>query len=81
MTPKMQLFLVYLFIPKQFYMFRAMSSPIIRSTWLYLQLLIFSIDIAAAAGVMDEMELHDFHLIHDTKAVLSQPVHRYWEWR
>ena len=30
--------LVYLFIPNQSYMFRAMSSPIIRSTWLYLQL-------------------------------------------
>jgi len=36
----MQLFLVYLFIPNQLYMFWAMSSPIIRSTWLYLQLLI-----------------------------------------
>jgi len=35
----------YLFIPSQFYMFRATSSPIIRSTWLYLQLLILSIDI------------------------------------
>ena len=29
--------LVYLFIPSQLYMFRAMSSPIIRSTSLYLQ--------------------------------------------
>jgi len=27
--------LAYLFIPNQLYMFRAMSSPIIRSTWLY----------------------------------------------
>ena len=31
---------VYLFIPNQLYMFRTMFSPIIRSTWLYLQLLI-----------------------------------------
>jgi len=31
----------------QLYMFRAMSPPIIRSTWLYLQLLILSTDIAA----------------------------------
>ena len=45
--------LVYLFIPNQLYMFRATSSPIIRSTWLYLQLLILSTGIA---GVMDEME-------------------------
>ena len=33
-------FLVYLFVPNQQYMFRAMFSPIMRSTWLYLQLLI-----------------------------------------
>ena len=39
--------LVYLFIPNQLYMFRAMSLPIIRSTWLYLQLLMLSTDIAA----------------------------------
>ena len=38
--------LAYLFVPNQLYMFRAMSSPIIRST-LYLQLLIVSTDIAA----------------------------------
>jgi len=31
---------ICLFIPNQLYMFRAMFSPIIRSTWLYLQLLI-----------------------------------------
>ena len=37
----------YLFIPNQLYMFRAMPSPIIRSTRLYLQLLILSTDIAA----------------------------------
>ena len=34
--------LVYLFIPNKLYMFPAMSSPIIRSTWLYLQHLILS---------------------------------------
>jgi len=39
--------LVYLFIPNQLYTFRAMFSPIIRSTWLYLQLLILSTHIAA----------------------------------
>ena len=39
--------LAYLFIPDQLYMFRAMSSPIIRSTWLYLQLLILNTDTAA----------------------------------
>ena len=39
--------LVYLFISNQFYMFQAMSSPIIRSTWLYLQLMILSADTAA----------------------------------
>ena len=35
-------FLVYFFVPNQHYMFRTMFSPIIRSTWLYLQLLINS---------------------------------------
>ena len=39
--------LAYLFIPNQLYVFRAMSSPIIRSTWLYLQHLILSTGIAA----------------------------------
>ena len=33
-------FLVYLFVPNQLYMFRTTFSPIIRSTWLYLQFLI-----------------------------------------
>ena len=37
----------YLFIPNQLYMFRAMFSPIIRSTWMYLQFLVLSTDIAA----------------------------------
>ena len=47
-TKKMHLFwIIYLFIPSQLYMFRAMSSPIIRSIWLYLQLLILSTGIAA----------------------------------
>ena len=39
--------LAYLFILNQLYMFRAMPSPIIRGTWLYLQLLILFTDIAA----------------------------------
>ena len=39
--------LVYLFIPNQLYMFRAMFSPIIRSNLLYVQLLILSTDVAA----------------------------------
>jgi len=48
MTNRKKLFwFVYLFIPNQFYMCRAMSSPIIRSTWLYLQPLILPTDIAA----------------------------------
>ena len=38
--------LAYLFIPNQLCTFLAMSSPIIRSTWLYLQLLILSTDTA-----------------------------------
>ena len=46
-TNKMQIPLANLFIPNQLYMFRAMSSPIIRSTWLYLHLLILSTSIAA----------------------------------
>ena len=49
---------VNLFVPNQLYMFRAMFSPIIRSTWLYLQLLLSSTYVA-------EMELQ-FHLVHDT---------------
>jgi len=40
MMTKMQLFLAYLYIPNQIYMFQGMSSPVIRSTWLYLQFLI-----------------------------------------
>jgi hypothetical protein len=39
--------LANLFISNQFYMFRAKFSPITRSTWLYLQLLICSTDIDA----------------------------------
>jgi hypothetical protein len=61
MKNKMQLFLAYLFIPNQLYMFRAMTSPIIRSTWLYFNLWCCP-PILLPAGVMDEME----HLIHDT---------------
>ena len=38
---------IYLFIPHQLYVFRTMSSSIIRSTWLYLQHLILSTVIAA----------------------------------
>jgi len=38
---------VYLIIPSQLYMFREKFSPIIRSTWLYLQLLVMSTDVAA----------------------------------
>ena len=37
---------IYIFIPNQLYMFRAMSSPIIRSTLLYLQHLILPTGIA-----------------------------------
>jgi len=38
--------LAYLFMPNQLYMFRALSSPITRSTWLYLQPLLLSTGIA-----------------------------------
>jgi len=58
--------LAHLFIPNQLYMFRSKSSPIIRNTWLYLQHLILSTDIAAG-WCMDKMELQlQLHLIHDT---------------
>jgi len=40
--------LAYLFIPNQLFMFRGLSSSIIRSIWLYLQLLILSTDTAAS---------------------------------
>ena len=52
--------LAYLFIPNQLYMFRAMSSPIIRSTWLYLQHLLFSTGIAASwCHGWDGIEFHN----------------------
>ena len=56
--------LAYLFIPNQLYVFRAMSSPIIRSTRLYLQLLILSTNIAA--GWCHGRDGTEFHLVHDT---------------
>jgi len=51
--------LAYLLIPNQLHMLRAMSSPTIRSTWPYLQLLILSTDIAASW-------CHGWDLIRDT---------------
>ena len=42
--------LAYLCITNQLYMFRVTSSPIIRSTWLYLQHLIFPTGIAAGTS-------------------------------
>jgi len=39
--------LAYLCIPNQLYMFRVTSSPIIRSTQLYLQILVMSTEVAA----------------------------------
>jgi len=56
--------LAYLFIPSQLYAFWAMSSPIIRSTWLYLQLPILSTDIAASW--YHGWDGTKFQLIHDT---------------
>ena len=56
--------LAYLFFPNQFYMFQAMSSPIVRSTWLYLQLMILSTDIAA--GWCHGWDGTPFNRIHDT---------------
>jgi len=35
-------------IPSQIYMFRAMFSPIFRSTWLYLQYLVVFTQVAAS---------------------------------
>ena len=57
-------FLAYSFIPNQLYIFQAMSSLIIRSTWLYLQHLILSTVIVA--GWCHEWDGTEFHLIHDT---------------
>jgi len=37
-------------IPSQLYMFWAMFSPIIRSTWLYLQLLVVFTQVAASTN-------------------------------
>ena len=62
--PKRCRFLVYLFVPNQLYMFRAMLSPIIRSTWLYLQLLIKSTHVAAVR--CHGRDGTQFHLVHDT---------------
>ena len=56
--------LAFLFIPNQIYVFRAMSSPIIRNTWLYLQFLILSTGIAA--GWCIGWAGNAFRLIHDT---------------
>ena len=56
--------LVYLFVPNQLYMFRAMFSPSIRSTWLYLQLLILSTYVAASRCYGRDRTT--FHLVHDT---------------
>jgi len=51
-TNTMQLYgFIYLFIPSQIYMFRAMFSPITKSTWLYLQHLVMSTDVAADINV------------------------------
>ena len=64
--------LAYLFIPNQLYTFRAMSSPIIRSTWQYLYSFWYFPPILLLDVVMDEME-HQFHLIHD----ISQQHYRW----
>ena len=48
--------LAYLFIPNQLYMFRVKSSPIIRSTWLYLQLLILFADTAAGSSIGEQYQ-------------------------
>ena len=55
-------FLVYLFAPNQLYMFSATLSPIIRSPWLYLQLLIQSTYVAVGRYHGRD----EFHLVHDT---------------
>ena len=45
------------------YMFQAITPPIIRSTQLYIQLQVLSTNTAA---IMEEMEIHVFHLFHDS---------------
>ena len=69
--------LVYLFIPNQLYMFRAMCSPIVRSTWLYLQLLVLSTDTAAGwcHGWDGKMELTYGHQLYMFRAMCS-PIFR-----
>ena len=77
---------VYLFIPNQLYMFRAMFSPNIRITWMYLQLLIVSTDIAA--GWCHGWDGTQFHLILDTsrqqyRCTISETVYSVkcsWLW-
>jgi hypothetical protein len=64
--------LAYLFIPNQLYMFRAMSSSIIRSIWLYLQHLIL-----LQAGVMDEIELIPSHPWHQPAAITVDSIRSY----
>ena len=63
--PKRWKFLVYLFIPNQLYMFRAMFLPIIRSTLLYLQLLIYSTYVAAGWSLGRDGTLFPSR-VHDT---------------
>jgi len=55
--------LAYFLIPNQLYMFRAMSSPIVRGTWLYLHHLILSTGISAGWFHGGDEK---FHLLRDT---------------
>jgi len=64
-------FLFYLFVPNQPYMFRAMFSPIIKSTLLYLQLLIKSNYVVGGRCIGRNGTT--FHLVHYT----DQQQHRW----
>ena len=58
-TNKMQLYrLIYFIIPSQLYMFRAMFSPIIRSTSLYLQYLVVFTQVAAGCETVSTHPRH-----------------------
>jgi len=54
----MQLFSICL-VHKTFYMFQAVSSPIIRSTKLYIQRQVFVRPMLLPAAVVEEMEVPD----------------------
>jgi len=59
----------YIYFYKLLYMFQSVSSPIIRSTKLYIQRQVLFKPILLPAAIVDEMELMEFHLIHDSSSI------------